>query len=217
MALNTPATVGPLYYLPNHSDDSSILRCYSTTANGACKAVFKIESGNLTFYVNSSLTSGTPGGFKLNGSSILSSDGDSLSAGDVVDVRNTTDTGSLGTFTVPNPNTWISGGTSTESLNTGVITQNLDGSLSFQVDASSDASETYSIALDGVNDSSIVPTGVGPWYQNYTFAEHTAVGYGTWTLYDQNSILDSILTTASATPSTPSTSSSTKKVHCNFW
>jgi len=121
--------------------------------------------------------------------------------------------------TVP-PASWLSSGTSTESLNTGSITQNMDGSLSFQVDASSDSSETYSISLNNVNNATIVPSGVGPWYKNYTNSQHTAIGYGTWRLYDQNSILDSISTTAPATPPAQSTDSSTstiKKVFCNFW
>lgn len=123
------------------------------------------------------------------------------------------------TINVTSAMLWTSG-TSTESLNTGSITQNMDGSLSFQVHASSDSSETYSISLNNVDNASIVPSGVGPWYKNYTNSEHTAIGYGTWRLYDQNSILDSIPTTAPATPpaqSTDSTTSTIKKVFCNFW
>lgn len=115
------------------------------------------------------------------------------------------------------------GGTSTESLNTGTATQNMYGGLSFVVNASSDSTETYSISLDNVDNASIVPSGVGPWYKNYTYAEHTAVGYGTWRLYDQNGVLDDIVTQQSATPPptapppTAPPASSTKKVFCNFW
>jgi hypothetical protein len=105
----------------------------------------------------------------------------------------------------------------TYSNNSGTITQNMDGSLSFQVSASSDSNETYGISLDNVAQDYIVPSGVGPWYHNYTFAEHSAIGYGTWTLYDQNGILDSLLTSQPATPPVVPPANTQKKVFCNFW
>jgi len=114
----------------------------------------------------------------------------------------------------------IPSGMTLNSLNTGSATQNMDGSLSFLVNAGSDSSETYAISLNNVDKASIVPSGVGPWYHNYTYAQHTAIGYGTWRLYDQNGVLADISTTApSATPPVvpPVTVSTTRKVFCNFW
>lgn len=118
-----------------------------------------------------------------------------------------------------NTESWAANSTGTEGLNSGTVTQNMDGSLSFQVSAGSDSNETYSISLDNVDKASIVPSGVGPWYKNYTYAEHTAIGSGTWRLYDQNGILASIEILASATPPTPpaQSASAQKRVFCNFW
>lgn len=109
------------------------------------------------------------------------------------------------------------------SVNSGAITLDNYGTLSFQVNPGSSSSETYSISLDNVDKASIVPNGVPPWYHNYTYAAHTAIGYGTWRLYDQNGVLDDIVTQQSATPPptapppTAPPASSTKKVFCNFW
>lgn len=113
---------------------------------------------------------------------------------------------------------FTSGGPGTLSVNSGTITQDNFGTLSFQVNPGSNANETYSISLNNVDKASIVPNGVPPWYHNYTYAAHTAIGYGTWRLYDQNGVLDDIVTQQSATPPpTAPPASSTKKVHCNFW
>lgn len=109
------------------------------------------------------------------------------------------------------------------SLNSGTATQNMDGSLSFIVSPGSSSSETYSISLSGVDQASIVPSGVAPWYKNYTFLEHTSIGYGEWILYDQNGPLATITTTDPATPATPATPAApateetVRRVFCNFW
>lgn len=107
----------------------------------------------------------------------------------------------------------------TNSVNTGLATQNLDGSLSFQVNSSSDANETYSIALSyGSPSAYINPVGVGPWYHNMSFAVHSAIGYGTWRLSDQNNPnIAWVTTTAPSAPGTGDSTSTTKKCHCNFW
>jgi len=109
------------------------------------------------------------------------------------------------------------GGTTTESVNTGSVTQNMTGGLSFVVDAGSDASETYIIQLDGVQKATISPSGVGPWFLNYTFAEHTAIGYGTWSLIDQSGAIATPLTTTNTSGPPASTTNSRRKVFCNFW
>jgi len=105
------------------------------------------------------------------------------------------------------------------STNSGAVTQNMDGSLSFQVDAGSSSNDTYSISLDNVDKASIVPNGLAPWYLNYTYAQHTAIGYGLWRLYDQNGVLDDIETQAPSTPppSPPPVTTTEKRVFCNFW
>lgn len=99
----------------------------------------------------------------------------------------------------------------TNSVNTGSITQNSAG-LYFQVDATSDVAETYTIQLASVPKATIIPSGVGPWELSYTALQHTAIGYGQWTLIDSNNTLSSYTTTAPTNNAT-----SKKKVFCNFW
>lgn len=115
-----------------------------------------------------------------------------------------------------------SGRTGMSVNNSGTATLDNFGTLSFIVSAGSNSSETYSISLGGVDKFTITPNGVPPWYKNYTFAEHSAIGYGEWILYDQAGPLATITTTASATPPpanpAPTTTTTTlKKVFCNFW
>jgi len=110
-----------------------------------------------------------------------------------------------------------SGRTGLSANNSGTATQNMDGSLSFIVSAASNSGESYSISLGGVDKFTITPVGVGPWFKNYTFAEHSAIGYGAWILYDQSGPLDTVTTTAPATPPVVPGGSTQKKVFCNFW
>merc|ERR1711934_371861 len=120
-------------------------------------------------------------------------------------------------FYVGSTNLWTGSSTSSEGVNTGSITQNMNGGLSFVVDAGSDASETYITQLDGVQKATISPSGVGPWFLNYTFAEHTAIGYGTWSLIDQSGAIATPLTTTNTSGPPASTTNSRRKVFCNFW
>merc|ERR1711934_1014384 len=120
-------------------------------------------------------------------------------------------------FYVGSTNLWTGSGTFSEGVNTGSITQNMNGGLSFIVDAGSDSSETYIIQLDAVQKATISPSGVGPWFLNYTFAEHTAIGYGTWSLIDQSGAIATPLTTTNTSGPPASTTNSRRKVFCNFW
>jgi len=197
----------------------------TSVANGIANYELSYTNGNLhgsTTYgiqvhpnnvlkVNGTGDTGDPTSYSItrSGTTIaFTNDNGVIQLGDFVNL------GLMG-FTVTANELWpVAGSTST---NSGSVTQNMDGSLSFQVDAGSDSSETYIIQLDSVQKATITPTGVGPWYRNYTFAEHTTIGYGIWSLVDQNGVLGSIPTTAPNTNTPSSTATSKRKVSCNFW
>jgi hypothetical protein len=204
----------------NPADTATKVHFAAQGSSGGVDIFFELNNGIITADVDSAPTGGSPHLISKTGYS-NGSGSVTVSGGDTLYMYNTT-SANLGSFVFNG--SWVtsgsaSGRTGQSVNNSGTATQNNYGALSFIVSAGSNSSESYSISLAGDDKATITPVGVGPWYKNYTFAEHSAIGYGEWILYDQAGLLATITTTAPATPppAPPATSTPKRKVHCNFW